>query len=89
MGQYTGMDIGEVRSLAAQLQNAGNEIQQIANRLTSQLEGTPWVGPDRERFVADWRGQHKAGLMQISQALQTASQMATKNANDQEAASSN
>ncbi len=89
MAQFTGMDIGEVRALAAQLQSSGNEIQQIATKLTSQLEAAPWVGPDRQRFVSDWHGQHKASLLQISEALQTASQMATKNANDQEAASNN
>ena len=87
MAQFTGMDIAEVRALSAQLTNASEEINQLANTLTSKLEGTPWVGPDRERFVSDWQGQHKAALLQISQALQGAATAATQNAQAQEQAS--
>lgn len=87
MAQFTGMDIGEVRALAAQLTRASDEINQLATTLTSRLEGTPWVGPDRERFVSEWHGQYKSSLLQISQALQGASQAATQNAQQQESAS--
>lgn len=87
MAQFTGMDIAEVRALAAQLTHASEEINQLATTLTSRLEGTPWVGPDRERFVSDWHGQYKANLLNISRALHGASQSASRNAQDQENAS--
>jgi hypothetical protein len=87
MAQFTGMDIAEVRALSAQLNNASEEINQLANTLTSKLEGTPWVGPDRERFVSDWHGQYKSNLLQISRALQSAATSATQNAQAQEQAS--
>jgi hypothetical protein len=45
------------------------------------------VGPDRERFLADWTGQHQAQLNQVVQALQDASRRATANAAEQEQAS--
>ncbi len=87
MAQFTGMDITEVRALSAQLTHASEEINQLANTLTTKLEGTPWVGPDRERFVSDWHGQYKSNLLQISQALQNAATSATQNAQAQEQAS--
>lgn len=87
MAQFTGMDIAEVRALAAQLTHASGEINQLATTLTSKLEGTPWVGPDRERFVSEWHGQYKTNLLQIARALETASQAATSNAVAQEQAS--
>jgi uncharacterized protein YukE len=84
MAQFTGMDIAEVRALAAQLTRASEEINQLAATLTSRLEGTPWVGPDRERFVSEWHGQYKTNLTSIANALQGASQAATQNAQAQE-----
>ena len=80
----TGMDIIEVRSLAQQLNNASQEIQQLAQQLTTRLQNTPWVGADRERFVSDWESQHRQGLQQVVSALQHASQLATQNASEQE-----
>lgn len=80
----TGMDIIEVRSLAQQLNNASQEIQQLAQQLTTRLQNTPWVGADRERFVSDWEGQHRQGLQQVVSALQHAAQLATQNASEQE-----
>lgn len=87
MAQFTGMDIAEVQALSAQLTHASEEINQLANTLTSKLEAVSWSGPDRDRFVSDWQGQHKSALLQISQALQGAATSATQNAQAQEQAS--
>jgi uncharacterized protein YukE len=87
MAQFTGMDIAQVKALAAQMNNAAGEIQQLAQSLGAKLQGTAWVGPDRERFLADWTGQHQAQLNQVVQALQDASRRANANAAEQEQAS--
>lgn len=89
MSQFTGMDIAQVRTLASQLDHAATEIQQLAQSLTSKLQGTPWVGPDRERFLADWTGHHQSQLNQVVHALQEAARRATANANEQEQVSNN
>ena len=84
MAQFTGMDIAEVRGLAAQLDHAADEIKHLASQLTSKLQGTSWVGHDRETFLNEWQSQHQARLNQVSEALHQAAQGARKNADEQE-----
>lgn len=88
MAQFTGMDIEAVRSLAQQMNSSAEEIRSLASRLSSALEGTQWVGPDREKFVGDWQGQYMTSLNQVAQGLVDAAQRATSNASEQETASS-
>ena len=87
MSNFTGMDIQAVRTLATQLNAKADEIDSIRQMLTGQLDSTPWVGPDRERFYGDWTGQYTQALNQVAGALRDASSRATTNANEQEAAS--
>lgn len=84
---FEGMDIGAVRSLAQQMRAKADEIQQIAGQLTSALTGVQWVGPDRERFVNDWQGQHVTALSRVCEELRNAAQLADQNATQQEQAS--
>ena len=84
---FEGMDIGAVRSLAQQMRAKADEIQQIAGQLTSALTGVQWVGPDRERFVNDWQGQHVTALNRVCEELRNAAQLADQNATQQELAS--
>ena len=88
MSNFTGMDIQAVRNLAQQLQQKAGEIDSLRQQLTGQLDSTPWVGPDRERFHADWTGQYSTALNQVAEGLRDASTRATQNANEQEQASS-
>jgi uncharacterized protein YukE len=88
MSNFTGMDIQAVRQLATQLNAKAGEIRNLTNQLTGQLEGTAWVGPDRERFYGDWTGQYVSALNNVAQGLEDAAQRATQNANQQEQASS-
>jgi len=84
---YTGMDIPAIQQLGRELNAAANEIQHLVSRLTPQITGAPWVGPDRERFVNDWTGQHVGQLNQVIRALEDASHAAIANAQQQEQAS--
>jgi uncharacterized protein YukE len=88
MGNFTGMDIPAVRNLSKQLKSRADEIQSIQQQLTGQLDSTPWQGPDREQFHGDWNGQHRQALNAVIQGLEQASVRATRNANEQEQASS-
>jgi hypothetical protein len=45
------------------------------------------MGPDADRFRSDWSSQHTAKLKAVVSALQTASQAAKKNAQEQQQAS--
>lgn len=84
-----GMDVGAVRQLASQFGAKADEIDQIASTLTTQLDGTAWIGPDATRFRSDWQSQHVAALRNVSNALREAQQTAMRNADQQEQASSN
>ncbi|MCU4185601.1 WXG100 family type VII secretion target [Acidiferrimicrobium sp. IK] len=84
---FLGLDPSAVRSLAAQMRNASSEIQQLTQSLTTQLQNAHWVGPDRERFVGEWNGQHVSQLHAVMNALTEAAQAAEQNASQQEQAS--
>lgn len=87
MSNFTGMDIPAVRQLATQLNAKAGEIRNLRSQLTSQLDSTAWVGPDRDRFHGDWTGQYCNALEQVACGLEEASQRATMNAQQQEQAS--
>ncbi len=87
MSSYLGLDPTAVRSLASQLSNAAGEIKNIMGQLTNSLQNTPWTGPDREHFVNDWQSNHVTQLTNVANALETASQQANQNAQQQEQAS--
>lgn len=84
MSNFTGMDIAAVRQLSQQLNAKADEIRSITQQLTGQLQNTPWVGPDRERFYGDWTGQYTSALNNVVQGLEDAAQRAMQNANEQE-----
>jgi uncharacterized protein YukE len=86
-GQFTGMDIAAVRQLSQQMKSKAEEIRNLMNQLTGQLQNTQWVGPDRDRFANDWQSQHVAALNRVAQGLDDASQAASNNATQQEQAS--
>lgn len=86
-GPFTGMDIGAVRTLSQSMTAKAGEIRTLMQQMTSQLNGTQWVGQDRQNFESDWQSQHCAALNNVIQGLEAAAQRATKNADEQEAAS--
>lgn len=88
MANFTGMDIAAVRNLSKQLKRRAEEIDGIGTQLTAQLDSTPWVGPDRQQFHGDWNGRYRQALRTVVQGLEQASVSATRNANEQEQASS-
>jgi uncharacterized protein YukE len=81
------MDPAAVRQFAQQLNQKAGEIQSIMQQLTSSLQGTPWLGADRQQFESDWNGQHCAALRQVIQGLEDAATRAVANAQQQEQAS--
>lgn len=87
MAGFTGMDIGQVRTLANQMRQKADEIESIMAQLTSQLKQAQWVGPDRQKFESDWDGQYCTSLRNVAQGLKDAASIADQNAQQQEQAS--
>ena len=83
-----GADVTQLKTLGTKLQAGSQEIANQKSLLTKVLAGTDWKGPDAEKFRNEWNGEHVAALTRVSQALQQAGQQATRNAADQESASS-
>jgi hypothetical protein len=84
----TGMDVEAVRLLASQLSAKADEIDTIANALTTQLGNVQWLGMDADTFRGDWNTSYHTQLQTVSSALRDASTRATNNAAQQEQASS-
>lgn len=84
MSNFTGMDIAAVRTLSQQLKAKADEIRTLTQQLTGQLQNTPWVGQDRERFYSDWTGQYCTALNNVVTGLEDASNRALQNANEQD-----
>ncbi len=87
MAGFTGMDIGQVRNLAAQMRQKAEEIEGIANQLTQALNSAQWVGPDKQKFEGDWNSQYRQQLRQVCDGLKQAAGIADQNAKQQEDAS--
>lgn len=83
-----GMDIEQVRSrLVPQMNEKAGQIEEIWAQLNAILQDTEWRGPDRERFVGEWNGQHRTQMFAVAEAVRAAAQQANDNATQQEQAS--
>lgn len=82
-----GADVPALRNFVLGLNKRSKEITETTARLTALVESIPWVGPDRERFIAEWNGTHRPGLLGLIADLGDAARSATVAADAQEAAS--
>ncbi|HRB05025.1 MAG: hypothetical protein IPL07_21270 [Acidimicrobiaceae bacterium] len=82
-----GADVGAIRNFVLGLNQRSREITATTARLTALVETIAWVGPDRERFIADWHQTHQPGLLGLIGDLADAAREATRSADAQEAAS--
>lgn len=83
-----GMNPEEVRALAQQMTTAASEIEGLAQRITSSLQGTTWTGNDRTQFESEWTGSCTTQIRNVCTALTDASDKARRNAEEQVQASS-
>jgi uncharacterized protein YukE len=83
-GAFWGLDVEGVRALATNLDQDGDQIDQILSKLTGILSSTQWSGPDADKFRNDWQGAHSTSLRQVSQALHDTATLARSNASAQE-----
>jgi hypothetical protein len=56
------MDVEAVRSLARQTGTKADEIEHLSSALSSQLDGTQWVGHDAVSFRGQGSGAHRNQL---------------------------
>jgi hypothetical protein len=70
------------------MQVAGSRLQLQLGTFSARVDGTLWPGPDAERFRLDWKTSHSVDLRQVVLFLHQAATELTRNANEQEGASS-
>lgn len=62
-----GMTPESVEQMAQQIQEAGDQVQQIFQQIADRVESFDWTGEDRDRFVAEFTGT----LGQLAQQVTT------------------
>ncbi|WP_125773494.1 WXG100 family type VII secretion target [Antribacter gilvus] len=83
-GGMWGLNVSQVRELGQRLTQKAEEVDQIVNQVSAQVESVSWKGPDAERFKNEWNSQHKTALKKAAESLREAGRNATKNAQMQE-----
>jgi len=85
-----GMDAGEVRRFAGQLDAQAIRIQQIVAAVDGlvRLADAHWHGANGQRFHADWHGRERAQLLRAHDSIAGLAESARNNANDQATVSS-
>ena len=82
----TGMNIGEIRSLASQLQRRSDAVAdsaRVVDRLV-QLTRRNWYGDDIAQFESRWNGGTRAIAERVATELRELAETARRNADDQE-----
>ncbi len=51
---FEGMNTDEGREVAQEIMNAGQEVMDLINQVTSRVNGVDWIGPDYESYKEDW-----------------------------------
>lgn len=60
-----GGDAAAIREFARRLAARAEQIQEAQQRMTSVVEGLPWAGDDRDRFVREWRQIHQPNIARM------------------------
>jgi hypothetical protein len=83
-----GLDPEAVRTMAQTMRTGADDATRIQQTVTAAVESAPWVGPDRDKFFADWQAQAQQ-LAAIATTLQDAAARADQNIAAQEQTSAN
>ncbi|WP_125776453.1 C2 family cysteine protease [Antribacter gilvus] len=82
MSEFWGADVQQLRELGRRLGSWGEDLQGVPRSVDPAVASAPWKGPNREAFVAEWRGQHRPAIAAAGAAL---ADMATRLAANAEA----
>jgi hypothetical protein len=89
MAGFYGADVAELRALSRGYEQQSQEITAITLRLGTQImNSSMWMGPDADRFRAEWSGTLLGLLKSAALALEAAASALQVNAADQEDTSS-
>jgi hypothetical protein len=82
-----GADVEQLRELARAFTQAADRLDGTTGEVTGRLSSTSWVGPDANRYRAQWQGQSMASMRGVVSALRLAAATIERNAREQDSAS--
>jgi uncharacterized protein YukE len=68
---FLGMNIEEVRQTAGSMEQQAELINGVLSRLTSELSGAHWTGPDADKFKDSWANQHAPAIRKAAGDIRT------------------
>lgn len=82
-----GGDVPAMFAFASELRRRRSAIEATTRRLGQLVEQANWVGPDRDKFIQEWQGNHAPSLMSIMEDIDEAANRIVRHAQQQEQAS--
>lgn len=86
-GNFSGLDLEAVRSMARQFDASAEQMELIRAALAGLVTQAAWVGMDSSEFSARWEAELGPALAAAAEALRDAGSTARANADQQEAVS--
>lgn len=84
-----GADVEQLRALARQMREKAEHLESsIARPLSRSIDTSPWKGADAEAFRQQWQADLASKIRQVVTALREAADKASRNAEEQDKASS-
>lgn len=83
-----GMNPEAVEAMAGQIEEGGQQVQQIYTQLQGRVTDFDWTGEDRDRYVSEFESSVGQLVQQVVQQATELSERARQNANEQREASS-
>jgi uncharacterized protein YukE len=81
---FEGMDLAQVRSLAAAIGSAADSLATAADQLDGELSRSAWKGPDASQFRSQWTSSHRTALRNTAESLRQVRKVLLKQAADQD-----
>ncbi|MEA5456399.1 hypothetical protein SPF06_16820 [Sinomonas sp. JGH33] len=86
MGMY-GADVAHLRALASHFEHSAQQLDAQRTRLGAAVQGSPWAGPNADRFRGEWHAEHGPRLATAARTLREGAATLRRNADQQEQAS--
>lgn len=86
---FYGADVQQLRKLSQSLSAGASQLSGKTRELDSLIgqSQTSWLGQDAQQFAADWQGQLRSLMVNVSRDLEQAARKALQNADEQSSAS--
>ncbi|ACZ29533.1 hypothetical protein Xcel_0494 [Xylanimonas cellulosilytica DSM 15894] len=80
---YLGLKPEDMQELIGVLNTKAGKINDIISRLSKEVRGTTWDGPDAERFKNDWDSNLSVKLRNVQRSLEEIAKSAKSELNQQ------